>query len=331
MDARKEHFKHKFTASEGTPANVEIIRKTVQSLRERLHCKAVDGFKSVSNQISKFKIKNYVKALKNNSASGYDGISGEHLKIGMCDKLLVILSNIFSICLKYGVIPEYFNYGIVVPVLKKATMDPSEPVSYRPITVSCVMSKILEMFILEHCQDYQPSKAQFGFIPGRSTCMATVLANDVGAYCVSQGSPMFCTSLDIESAFDRLPHCVILMKAWKVIPEPMWLLLYNWYTNMYVTVRWNSSYSEMICVERGTKQGGLTPTMLFNIFYIDLMHALQASECGARLGKKNFNNLCYADDILLCSLTVTGLQSLIDLCVKYVSNYGLRFNPAKTG
>ena len=87
----------------------------------------------------------------------------------------------------------------------------------------------------------------------------------------------------------------------------------------------------MICVEGGTKQGGLTPPMLFNIFYIDLMHALQASECGARLGKKNFNNLCYADDILLCSLTVTGLQSLIDLCVKYVSNYDLRFNPAKTG
>ena len=148
-------------------------------MRERLHSKAVDGFKSVSNQISKFKIKNYVKALKN---KGYDGISGEHLKFGMCDKLLVILSNIFSICLKYGVIPEYFNYGIVVPVLKKATMDPSEPAIYRPITVSCVMSKILEMFILEHCQDYQPSEAQFGFVPGQSTSMATVLANDVGAH-----------------------------------------------------------------------------------------------------------------------------------------------------
>ena len=102
------------------------------------------------------------------------------------------------------------------------------------------MSKILEMFILEHCQDYQPSEAQFGFVPGWSTSMATVLANDLGAFCVSQGSPMFCTSLDIESAFNGLPHCVILMKAWKVIPEPIWLLLYNWYTNMYVTVRWNN-------------------------------------------------------------------------------------------
>ena len=31
LDALKEHLKHKFTVSEGTPANVEIIRKSVQS------------------------------------------------------------------------------------------------------------------------------------------------------------------------------------------------------------------------------------------------------------------------------------------------------------
>ena len=44
---------------------------------------------------------------------------------------------------------------------------------------------------------------------------------------------------------------------------------------MYVTVRRNNSYSEMIRVECGTKQGGLTSPMLFNIFYSDLIHALQ--------------------------------------------------------
>ena len=57
--------------------------------------------------------------------------------------------------------------------------------------------------------------------PEDGPSMATVLANDVGAYYVSHCSPMFCTSLGIESAFDRLPHCVILMKAWNVIPEPI--------------------------------------------------------------------------------------------------------------
>ena len=39
---------------------------------------------------------------------------------------------------------------------------------------------------------------------------------------------------------------------------------------------------------------------------------------------------CYADDILLCSLTVTGLQRLIDVANMYISSHGLCFNPTKT-
>ena len=40
--------------------------------------------------------------------------------------------------------------------------------------------------------------------------------------------------------------------------------------------------------------------------------------------------LCYADDILLCSTTPTGLQDLINTANKYINENGLRFNPTKT-
>ena len=65
-----------------------------------------------------------------------------------------------------------------------------------------------------------------------------------------------------------------------------------------------------IRVECGTKQGGLTSPMLFNLFYADLVNKLQSSDCGVRIGKNNFNCVCYADDLLLCSLTVTGRSSV---------------------
>ena len=126
-----------------------------------------------------------MKRLKSNSASGYDAISGEHIKFAMSSNLPTIFYNMFAVCLKYGIFPEKFNYGILVPILKKTTLNPSIPSSYRPITVSRALSKLLEMFILDQCQDYQPSRAQFGFVQGRSTGMATVLAHDdVGAHCV---------------------------------------------------------------------------------------------------------------------------------------------------
>ena len=39
---------------------------------------------------------------------------------------------------------------------------------------------------------------------------------------------------------------------------------------------------------------------------------------------------CYADDLILTSLTVTGLQSLIDVSRDYITPHGLNFNPSKT-
>jgi hypothetical protein len=70
--------------------------------------------------------------------------------------------------------------------------------------------------------------------------------------------------------------------------------------------------------------------MIFNLFYQDLIEELNKMNCGIRIGAKNFNLYCYADDILLSSTTVTGLQSLIDVAVNNITKNGLRFNPSKT-
>ena len=69
--------------------------------------------------------------------------------------------------------------------------------------------------------------------------------------------------------------------------------------------------------------------MLFNLFYTNLVNKLQSRDSGVRIGKNNFNCFCYADDLLLCSVTVKGLQSMLDTCVEYVSSHGLGFNPSK--
>ena len=45
---------------------------------------------------------------------------------------------------------------------------------------------------------------------------------------------------------------------------------------------------------------------------------------------QRFDVLCYADDVLLVSVTASGLQNLINVAQQYVSEYGLGFNPEKT-
>ena len=129
-----------------------------------------------------------MKKLKNTSTPGCDGITTEHLKYALDSKLPLCLCVLFSLCVRTGITPDKFNMEIMVSVLKKTTLDPGCAANYRPITISVTLSKILDLHIFDRCKDHALSDAQFGFVQGRSTDMATAVTHDVGAYCVAKGS-----------------------------------------------------------------------------------------------------------------------------------------------
>ena len=77
-------------------------------------------------------------------------------------------------------------------------------------------------------------------------------------------------------------------------------------------------------------QGGLTSCFMFNLFYKDMIDDLECQIGGCSIDNMSFNVVCYADDLLLVSTTVSGLQRLIHCADKYVTNHGLKFNPEKS-
>ena len=105
-----------------------------------------------------------------------------------------------------------------------------------------------------------------------------------------------------------------------VIPDNLWRLLYYWYKHMEVVIRWGSNISEQIPVRRGTRQGGLTSPLIFNIYYKELIDELQSCLHGVHIGEKYYV-FVYADDILLCSTSVSGLQELINISTNYVNKF----------
>ena len=270
-----------------------------------------------------------INKLKLGRSPGYDGIQPEHLKFGINAGVPRMLSFILTICGRYGILPDSFCTGLLVPIIKKPTMDPSIPKSYRPIIVSTMYSKVLEYFILESVTDYVPHDLQFGFVEGRNTNMAICVSRDVINYFNNRGSAVYSCTLDAEQAFDGIPHFVLLQKAIDIIPDPWWHVLYVWYENLVARVKWNGCMSEAFRIEKGTRQGGLTSPLLFNLFYYDLVNNL--SDCnGLKIKNVSYNIFAYADDIMLLSSTSTGLQSLIDKASIYLNDHGLRFNAEKT-
>ena len=66
---------------------------------------------------------------------------------------------------------------------------------------------------------------------------------------------------------------------------------------------------------------------LFNLFYKCLVSLLSGCNGGIHIGPTTFNTFCYADDLLLCSLIVTGSRQMINVFI-YSHVNGLSFNPS---
>ena len=137
----------------------------------------------------------YIKALKSNCSPGVDRISPEHLKYAVQPNIIKHLCRMFTVCLQFSVVPNSFTKGLLVPLLKKPTSDAGVAKNYRPVVLSTIYSKILEMYILDEVSDFTFNDFQFGFVKGRGTSTATALAHDVASYCTQNGSQVYMCSL----------------------------------------------------------------------------------------------------------------------------------------
>ena len=84
---------------------------------------------------------------------------------------------------------------------------------------------------------------------------------------------------------------------------------------MYVNIKLGNILSDNIMVKQETRQGGLTSSLLSNLFYQDLINELQLCNTGVKIGAENYNVYCYTDGLLLSSTTVSKTYS------KLSSNY----------
>ena len=92
-----------------------------------------------------------LKKLKLGKAAGHDGIKAEHLKYGgptLQDWVLQICNAI----VEAENIPKSLKTGIITPVYKESGKDPLNTNSYRGITLTSVLAKVLEALTLTWLQ-----------------------------------------------------------------------------------------------------------------------------------------------------------------------------------
>ena len=97
-----------------------------------------------------------------------------------------------------------------------------------------------------------------------------------------------------------------------------------------MSVKWGEHISHEFSVTCGVRQGSLLSPYLFSIYMDGVYDMLSSHKIGCVLGDTIVNHIIYADDLVLMSPSMVGLQKLVDECASYLSSMKLSINLSKT-
>ena len=109
-----------------------------------------------------------LRSLNPDKALGPDGIPGRILK-ETAQQIAPSLTLLFNKSLHSAVVPDEWKLANVVPVFKRGIKEHVQ--NYRPISLLCIVSKVLERCVLNHIWEHLQeiiNDHQHGFMPGRS-------------------------------------------------------------------------------------------------------------------------------------------------------------------
>jgi hypothetical protein len=272
-----------------------------------------------------------VRNLRKGKAAGVDCIVAEHI-INSHPCLIVHLKLLFNMMLLHGYVPSSFGTGIIVPLIKDKSGDLSSVENYRPITLSPVISKIFESVLLIKYDTFlDVNDRQFGFRKQLGCNNAIFVLRNVIEYFNERGSNVYLASLDASKAFDRVNHFQLYQTLMaRHVPIAFLNIIVDWYSKLTITVRWNAALSSSLRVRSGVRQGGVLSPNLFNVYADMFINNAVINNSGCHFNRCCVACIMYADDLMLLSASVSGLQKLLDVCALTGKELCLQFNDKKS-
>ena len=292
-------------------------------------CSPIRGSSHINVNVNS--VKRAIKEINQQSSPGHDGLTPQHLTHAH-PVLYVLLSLLFNCCFSHSFLPEELLRVLIVPLVKDKNGDVGSLSNYRPISLSTVVSKVLEIIIFENCSEFlSTSDNQFAYKAKHGTDMAIAVLKNLTIVYNKRNTPVYSCFMDMSKAFDKVCHEYLFkLMVKRGVPLYIVSILQHWYTNQKLNVRWGCNLSEEFNVTCGVKQGSLLSPHLFNLYMDDLSQKLNKHKIGCIMNSQTVNHIIYADDIVVFSPSLSGLQCLIDECSEYINSMSLTINSKKT-
>ena len=263
--------------------------------------------------------------LKVDKAAGPDSLKPIVLK-ELRHEILDLVSLIFQKSLNTGQVPTDWTKANVSPLYKKG--DTSDPANYRPISLTCILCKLLEHVIASSLSTHFTKhnilyELQHGFRERRSCETQLIGLVDDISRSLSTGKQTDLILLDFSKAFDKVNHLKLLQKLQEHGASKQ---IVSWIQSFLIgrtqSVVVNGKMSDHVPVTSGVPQGSVLGPLLFLLYINDLPDSVTSQ---VRL---------FADDTAVY-LTIASptdcqkLQSDLLALESWEKHWDMEFNPSK--
>ena len=281
---------------------------------------------------SKFTLKELRDALSSSepTAPGEDTILYQMLK-NLPEAAKLFLLTIINKIWETGILPKSWKVAIIIPT-KKPNKDCFEASSYRPISLTSCVCKLMEKMINSRLVWYLENKNlispyQFGFRKNRSTLDPLLrLSNQI-----QQGFSSQCQTIgvffDLEKAYDRTWRYGIIKELHKMgIQGKMLRFIDSFLSDRYIKVRVGNDLSRPFLQEEGIPQGSVLSVTCFSVAINNIVKTV-SSPVKCSLFVDDFAIYCTGyDAVSICR----HLQKTVNAVSKWADNNGFKFSASKT-
>ena len=224
-----------------------------------------------------YELNQAINRTKKKSSPGADTISYEMIK-ELPTKSRIGLLKMYNKVWKEGIMPKEWKHALILPFIKPGK-EPTSPKSYRPISLTSCLCKIMEQMVTKRLTWYLESnklltKAQTGFRKGRNTQDQIIkLHEQIYKYMKNKGHTVG-VFLDFEKAYDLIWRNGLLTKIKKIgVNGNMFKFIKDFVSNRTFQVQVGNERSNIRKLENGTPQGSVISPILFLIMINDLKEA----------------------------------------------------------
>jgi Reverse transcriptase (RNA-dependent DNA polymerase) len=235
-----------------------------------------------------------------------------------------------------GSFPDAFKKSIIIPLIKKPTLDAENLSSYRPISNLPFISKLVERVVKDRLQEHLAHASLFNIFQSaytkfHSTETALLALHDHLIRAMTKQQVTCLCLLDLSAAFDTIDHTILLqrMSDWFGVTGSALSWFCSYLSSRSFTVSSCGCKSDSTPLSCGVPQGSVLGPLLFIMYTTPLSTLLSSSPV---------NHHLYADDTQLFisfsplqfTTNIAILQSVFSDVSAWMSANLLSLNPSKT-